>query len=182
MTQKRQDELCDQLKKGQFPTLTPDNVLSTLQGFTGQVSTLLEESAKEVFDWLRPWNPQSRAGQLKTNQRWKIGYKAIAAYAVEAKWTHGYHLNTHREANFRALGNVFSLLDGQGAQQYPDDLYTQLRAGLDTAQAGEAVVTPYLTLKPYRNGNAHLAFVRHDLVDKLNALCGDGSLPGEERG
>mgnify|MGYP001580653666 FL=1 len=179
MTERRQQELHAQLAAGRFPALTPGNVLSTLQGLTGQVGTLLEESAKEVFDWLRPWNPNSRAGQFKTNQRWKLGYKAIVPYAVEAKWTEGYHINAHRESNFRALGNVFSLLDGQGAQQYPDDLCTQLRAGLDTVRAGEKVTTPYLTLKPYHNHNAHLVFLRHDLVDKLNALCGDGSLPGE---
>ena len=180
MTEKRLGELRAQMDGGHFPALTPENVLSTLQGFTGQVGTLLEESAQEVFDWLRPWNPRSRAGQLKTNQRWKLGYKAIVTSAVEANWTHGYHLNSHREANFRSLGNVLSLLDGKGAQHYPDDLYTQLRVGLEQAKAGESVSTPYLTLKPYRNHNAHLDFLRHDLVDKLNALCGDGSLPGHE--
>ena len=179
MTEKRQKELQQQMEQGHFPALTPENVLSTLQGLTGQVGTLLEESAKEVFDWLRPWNPQSRAAQLKTNQRWKLGYKVIVCYAVEANWAHGYHLNYAREANFRALGNVFALLDGQGAQHYPDDVCTQLRTGLERVTAGEAVPTPYLTLKPYRNHNAHLVFRRHDLVDKLNALCGDGSLPGE---
>ena len=180
MTEKRQNELRAQMDGGHFPALTPENVLSTLQGFTGQVGTLLEESAQEVFDWLRPSNPRSSAGRLKTNQRWKLGYKVIVPYAVEANWTRGYHLNYHREANFRSLGNVFSLLDGNGPQHYPDDLSTQLRAGLEQAKAGEWVSTPYLTLKPYRNHNAHLDFLRHDLVDKLNALCGDGSLPGHE--
>ena len=181
MTQKRRNELRAQMDGGHFPALTPENVLSTLQGLTGQVGMLLEESAKEVFDWLRPWNPCSRAGQLKTNQRWKLGYKAIVPYAVDCR-THsrGFWFNGHYEDNFRGLGNVFSLLDGQGIQHYPDDLCTQLRAGLDTKRAGEGITTPYLTFKPYRNGNAHLVFLRHDLIDALNALCGDGSLPGEE--
>ena len=131
-----------------------------------------------MFDWLRPRHATSRAGKLKTNQWWKLGIKAIACAVVEPSWTTGYRLNYYREANVRSLGNVMSLLDGHGAQQYPNDLCTQLTEGLKHAKAGNAVATPYLTLKPYKNGNAHLHFVRPDLVDKLNALCGDGSLPG----
>ena len=88
----------------------------------------------------------------------------------------GYRLNTYCEAKFRTLGNVFSLLDGQGAQRYPADLCTQLRAGLERAQSGDQVNTPYLSLKPYKNGHAHLTFQRRDLVDRLNQLGGDGSL------
>ena len=76
----------------------------------------------------------------------------------------------------RTLGNVFSLLDGQGAQRYPDDLCTQLRAGLDRAQSGEQVRPPYVNLKPYKNGHAHLTFRRRDLVDRLNQLGGNGTL------
>ena len=180
LTEARQQELYTQLEKDQFPPLTPDNVLSTLAGFAGRVDSLLTESALEVFEWLRPHSDASRAGQLKTNKHWQIGTKAIACYVVDVNYTGGYRLNYHREANLRSLGNVFSLLDGQGAQQYPNDLRTQLTEGLKAAHAGTCVTTPYLTLKPYRNGNAHLHFLRTDLVDKLNALCGDGTLPGAE--
>lgn len=180
MTEVRQKELQEQLANGQFPTLTPKNVLSTLQGFASRVDTLLTESAKEVFDWLRPHNPSSRAAQLKTNRRWQLGYKAIAVSGVETNFMQGYRLNYYREANFRALGNTLALLDGQGAQKSPHDLCTQLRTGLNNVCAGAIITTPYLTFKPYRNGNAHLVFLRHDLIDKLNAMCGDGTLPGEQ--
>lgn len=180
MTEQRQKELEEQLAKGQFPALTVANVLSTLQGLTSQVGTLLQESAQEVFDWLRPRSAHG-VGALKTNKKWKVGDKAIVGWAVEANYDGGFHLNYHRQANFRALGNVLSLLDGQGAQKYPDDLCTQLNAALKRTHAGEVVTVLYLACKPYRNGNMHLRFLRRDLVDKLNQLGGDGTLPTTEQ-
>ena len=178
MTEARQKELQAQLEKGTFPPLTVENALSTLQGLTSHVGSLLTESALEVFDWLRP-STRSQVGQLKTNHQFHIGHKAIV-YGVESNWNDGYRINSYREANFRALGNVFSLMDGQGAQQRPNDLVTQLNVGLRAVRSGGIVTTPYLTCKPYANGNAHLAFLRQDLVDKLNQVGADGSLPGRE--
>ena len=179
MTDARQRELHEQLDKGKFPPLTVENVLSTLHGLTSQVDALLTESAKEVFDWLRP-SPHSHAGRLKTNAQWHVGHKVIVGYAVESAWGGGYHIRYGTEPRFRALGNVFSLLDGQGAQKHPETLALQLNEGLKTCSSGDSVTTPYLRCKPYKNGNAHLTFTRPDLVDKLNALASDGTLPGHE--
>ena len=179
MTEARQQELQAQLDKDEFPALTVENVLSTLQGLTSQVGTLLHESAKEVFDWLRP-HSGCGIGALKTNKKFHIGSKAIVGWAVEAHYAGGYQLNSYRQANFRALGNVFSLLDGQGAQKYPDDLCTQLDTALRTAKPGTAMTVPYLACKPYKNGNMHLHFLRQDLVDRLNQIGSDGTLPAAE--
>ena len=181
MTEARQKELEAQLDKGQFPALTVENVLSTLQGLTSQVGTLLQESALEVFDWLRP-SQHSRVGSLKTNTHFRVGDRAIVGGAVDVgAWGGGFRLNVYREANFRALGNVFSLLDGHGAQKYPDDLPTQLRTALQHAKSAQClVVPPYLECKPYRNGHLHMKFLRRDLVDKLNQIGADGTLPGRD--
>lgn len=178
MTDRRRKELQDQLTKGQFPALTVDNILSTFTNLVGQVDSLLQESAAEVYRWLCPVHDWG-TGALKTNKHWKVGAKVIVGGAVEREWVGGgFHISYYREDNFRALGNVFSLLAGEGAQQYPNDLVTQLRAALKDVHVGEWVTTPYLRLKPYGNGRAHLTFTRLDLVDKLNVLCADGhSLP-----
>lgn len=173
MTERRQKELQEQLHKGTFPPLTLDNILSTLHNLASQVDTLLHESAREVFQWLRPHHTL-----YKTNKPWSIGRKVIVQ-GVEEAYRQGFRLNHWRTADFRALGNVLSLLDGRGAQHYPDDLCTQLADRLKDVEPGQEVLTPYLTLKPYHNGNAHLTFLRMDLIDKLNQLAGDSSLPGD---
>ena len=179
MTDARQRELHEQLDKGKFPPLIVENVLSTLYGLTAQVDTLLIESAKEVFDWLRP-SQWSRTGQLKTNHQWHVRQKVIVGYAVETAWSGGYHIRYGTEGRFRALGNVFALLDGAGAQKHPHTLVVQLNEGLKACQSGDSITTPYLRCKPHKNGNAHLYFTRPDLVDKLNVLASDGTLPGQE--
>lgn len=177
MTERREKELRAQLEKGDFPPLTVENILSSLQGLVNQVGSLLQESVQEVFQWLRP-GEHSAVGQLKTNKHFRVGHKVIVN-GVESDWNGHFRLNSYREANFRALGNVFSLLDGQGAQQYPDDLVTQLNMGLKQANSGNEVATPYLTCKPHKNGHAHLRFLRIDLLDRLNQIGSDGSLPRE---
>lgn len=180
MTEARQHELRAQLDAGQFPVLTVDNVLSTLEGLTTQVGGLLLEFIIEVFDWLRP-SPRSRLGQLKTNKQFLVPYTVIVGYAVEKNYHHTFRLNYHREANMRSLGNALALLDGRGVQRYPEDLVTHLKTALHSCCSGQAAEVPYMTVKPYGNGNLHIKFRRRDLIDKLNHMGSDVTLPGSER-
>jgi hypothetical protein len=179
MTERRQKALQDQLAKGTFPALTVANVMSTFQGLTDQLGTFLLEAVKEVFDWLRP-PLQTWRSSYKTNHTYHVGMKVILTSAVESHWRGELHLNYYREANFRSLGNVMSLLDGQGVQHYPDDLVTQLRVGFKTSGRGKWLETPYLRCKPFGNGNLHIFFRRADLVVKLNQLGSEGGLPEKE--
>ena len=175
MTEQRRKELYEQLNKGDFPTLTVANVLSTLQGMHDQLGNLLLESVREVFQWLRPRNDDH-----KTNKKYKIGSKVIILNAVDSHYGGEAHINYWREVNFRSLGNVLSLLDGQGVQKYPHDLITHLRVALKSAPWGEWVDVPYMRCKPYGNGNLHVQFVRQDLVDRLNQLGANSGAVGEK--
>ena len=180
MTATRQQELTQQLTNGALPALTVENVLSTFDGLVGQLNTLLLESIQEVFRWLRPPPAIRGAGALKTNHPWHIGPKVILSWMVEEDtWQHGFRLNYNREPEMRSLGNVLSLLDGQGVRQSPHDLISCLRTALQHCPPGKEVTVPYVRAKPYRNGNLHVTFTRPDLVDRLNQLGGDGTLsPG----
>ena len=175
MTERRQKELKDQIEKGDLPCLTVENVLSTLEGLSGQLGSLLLESVKEVFDWLRP-SEWSWAGQYKTNKKFQVGYKVIITNATGSHLAGEWHLNYYHEANFRSLGNVLSLLDGQGVPHYPHDLCTKLREVFKDALAGEWYDAPYMRVKLYHNGNMHVQFVRTDLIDRLNQLGSDGTV------
>ena len=178
MTDARQKELQGQLDNGQFPALTVENILSSMEGLTGQLGSLLIESVKEVFDWLRPWH-----SGYKTNKKFTVGRKVIIGYMLNQSWAGAdFHINYSRANHIKMLGNVFSLLDGQGVPQYPHDLPTQMNTALKGVRSGESFTVPYMTGKPYGNGNLHLAFTRMDLVDKLNQLGSDGSLGEKESG
>jgi hypothetical protein len=179
MTEHRKQELEDQLKAGTFPVLTVANVLSTLEGLRGRVGDFLNESVIEVFQWLRPQAPWG-TGALKTNKKYRVGYKIITDYCIDHNSSGGFHVRYGMKQRIRALGNVFSLLDGQGVERYPDDLYTRMNAAIKHLDSGEKFTVPYMTGKCYGNGNLHLTFTRHDLVDRLNQIGSDGSLGQRE--
>lgn len=174
MTERRKEELQAQLKRGDFPALTVANVLSTMEGLAGDLGTLLAESVVEVFNWLRPQSTYG-VGALKTNKKWKVGYKVITGYIVDLNYGGGYRVRYGMETRLRALGNVFALLDGAGVPQYPHDLVTQLNEAMKGVTSGTRVSVPYMQAAPYKNGNLHLTFTRTDLVDALNTLGANGS-------
>ena len=180
MTEKRRKELEAQIDSDELPALTVENIMNTVGHLAGRVNTLLNESIKEVFDWLRPQN-QWGTGALKTNHKFYVGEKAIVGWAVERSYSGGFRINYHRDANFRALGNVFSLLDGKGVVKYPDDFYTRFNEYFRKSQAGDKFEDDYFECKCYRNGNMHIFFKRKDLLAKLNQIGGDGSLAGQEK-
>jgi hypothetical protein len=176
MTAQRKKEFEQQLDKGDLPDLTTENILGTLHTLAERVPDLLSESVGEIFDWLRPRHDWG-VGALKTNNKWKIGPKVIIGGAVE-RWSRHepYRLNGYREQSFRTLGNVLSLMDGQGVEQYPHDLVTRLKSGL---QRSWVVVDAYATYKAYANGNLHVAFSRQDLVDRINQMAAERHLAPE---
>lgn len=174
MTEKRQQELTKQIEKGDLPSLTPENILSTLEALSQQTPALLEESVREVFDWLRPRYSHG-VGALKTNKKYRLGYKVIIGHAVTRYWHDApWEFNSYREANFRTLGNVFALLDGQGVERYPQDFVTRCRMSWKSGTLPHA--DQYFCCMPYKNNNLHVTFLRHDLVDRINQIAGDLTL------
>lgn len=181
MTEKRKRELHEQIEKNELPPLTVENIVGTLQGLSGKLNGLLEESIKEVFDWLRPQSEWG-AGALKTNKKFKVGPKAIV-YGIERRYGGGFAIRYQYDVNFRALGNVFSLLDGKGVLKYPQDFYTRFNEAMREASAGDKFTDEYFEVKCYRNGHAHIKFKRLDLLAKLNKIgAGEDALPGKEKG
>jgi hypothetical protein len=179
MTPRRKEALQEQIKKGDVPALTVENIMGTLQSLAEQTPQLLQESIKEVFDWLRPtlnWG----VGKHKTNKKFRIGYKVILGSAVQRHWhADPWHFNYYREDNFRALGNVFSLLDGQGVERYPYDFVTRFKEGMKE-HGGDTFTDQYFHCVAYKNRNLHVAFLRHDLVDEINKIAGGMALHTEE--
>jgi len=176
MTQKRQTELREQIKNNELPPLTVENIVGTLQGLAGKIDGLLLESVKEVFEWLRPWR-----SELKTNQKWKVGPKVIITYGCERNYSGGFRLNCRDDGHFRALGNVFSLLDGKGVLKYPDDFYSRFNEGMKAAGRGDKHEDEYFQCKCFGNRNLHIKFKRLDLVAKLNKTASSGEeLPGQD--
>lgn len=174
MTEKRSKELDAQIENNELPSLTAENILTTLHGLSGRVDALLNESIAETFDWLRPTSSWG-TGKLKTNIKYKVGRKAII-YGVEPNYGNGFRTCYSYDQRWRALGNVFSLLDKQGVKKYPYDFLTRFNAALKDYQTDNVYEDEYFRIKPYKNGNAHIEFLRMDLLAELNRIgAGHGS-------
>ena len=67
------------------------------------------------------------------------------------------------------LVRVMSILDGEPE---PDHRHATLAAltQANWPNEGPFSLNGYFSLRGYRNGNAHLTFLRLDLVDKMNAI------------
>lgn len=173
---KKRQELDDQLDNGELPPLAEANVMAFMEGLFADMGSLLEDSATEVFNWLRPtWRRD-----LKTNLRNEFGItgKVIVTSAMQDVWGGGMprQVNHYCDAQFHALDNVFHLLDGRGVAKYPDDICTMVNAA---GKEGKSwCETTYFRLKWFRNRNMHIEFKRMDLVAKLNALAGSDKLRG----
>ena len=164
----RRDELDKQIREGELPELTNENVLALFQDSAANVSTYVEESIKEVFEWLRPCN-----GRFKTNSEYDLGKRVVLSYMVERGYNRGkYRVNYRREKYLTALDSVFLAMDGKGSiKGYGGDLFQAIADSEDGLGS-----TQYFKFKAYQNGNLHLEFLRHDLVAKLNAVAGGARL------
>lgn len=151
----------------ELPEISEMNILAMMEQTFNSLPQMIEESVKEVFDWLRPSHWRLH---YKTNQKseWELKDKLILTFAVEYGYSKHFSVSYHFAQNLRALDNVFSMLDGKGIiKTHNGPLSDAIAAASDgTGQ------TEYFQFKCFHNRNLHLKFRRMDLVEKLNAVAG----------
>lgn len=165
MSIKTREDFDKQIERGDLPTLTEEHIWSFIQGLGAKVNSLLDDSAREVFEWLRP-----HRSQYKTNTEFELGRKVVLGFMVENWAGSKFHPAYRKEQHIIALDNVFHLLDGKGPVKDQGEFLQTMKTAM---QAGAtSCTTTYFKAKWFRNHNMHLEFLRSDLVDQLNALAG----------
>jgi len=177
LSNQRKEEIQAQLNKGEAPPFTVENAMAHLGHMAGGLDGYFAEALKEVWDWLKPWSRD----QLKTNQksRYELGQRIIKRGLVS--YSYGRVSFNHwgrAENHLHDLDKVFHLLDGAGIPKYPGDLVTAMRAAMDAGQWECA--TRFFRVKWFKNGNAHIEFLRLDLLRELNAKAGEGLLKTDQ--
>lgn len=171
-------KLDEQLRSGDLPELTAENVLTMAEGFRQQIPKMLEESVAEVFHWL---TPQDRWKPYKTNSRFTVGRKVILTRMINLSSWSGWQVNYGgAEDRLSAMENVFTSLDGKGmaTKTYYSALSTLIKAQ-PKAETCEGA-TPYFKFRGFKNGNLHITFLRLDLLKRFNQIAGGKNLgPGE---
>ena len=176
---KRKKELDKQIEEDKLPDITEENIISTLQSFIEDSSTLLNETVKEVFDWLIPyWRDD-----FKTNKKYQVGKKVIKDWMVEHSWGNCFHIRYGSEDQLTALDNAFHLMDGKGVPRHPDNLVCQINTAMKESTIDESLYkknadtfeNDMYKIKWYLKGTMHIEFKRLDLLKKLNKIGSDGA-------
>jgi hypothetical protein len=171
MSMKRREEI--RARMDEIDTeITREIVMDIFASMAAQAPDMLRESAREVFDILRPGSRASN--YLKTNARnarFAIGKKVILV-GCTLYWQRSWRDRVN------AIDRVFHMLDGKGAS-VQDAYYSELADAIYQQNEGE---TEYFKFVKYINGNVHLTFKRMDLVQRLNAIAGgEGLTEGAHR-
>lgn len=153
------------------PSITVEMLAGMVAAYKTDLPSMLEESVREVFEWLRP-----HSSEYKTNTEFELGKRVILNRVVEpgfSRWsTSHYH-----DQYLLALENVFDLLAGR---QRIDNgtIYSDLALAIRTIPRNQPCEgeTQYFRFRGFRKGSLHLEFRRMDLVQRLNAIAGGARL------
>jgi len=170
---RNRDDLDNQLygKTGALPEIEVEAIMSMLSGAVDSLPRYIEEAAKEVFEWLRP-----RQSRYKTNTEFEIGERVIVRALRPDPFTSSVKIGYCNEQYFRNLDNVFHLLDGKGPIATYGGPILDAFNQRNQISFGQKIVTDYFEVVIFKNGNAHIRFLRMDLLGKLNAMCGGKTL------
>lgn len=144
----------------------PEPSMASINGFLNQqihdLPTILEESVKEVFEFLRP-----RGERYKRNSEEEIPRKVILSYMLQGRRRVSYGWGTvNPSGRLLAMENVFHALDGRG--QISKAHKSEVEQAIE---AGESE-TDLFAFSCYANNNLHLTFKRLDLLKRLNEIAG----------
>jgi Domain of unknown function (DUF4942) len=152
---------------GRCPALTADNIAATFCDLHGARGEMFERGVINCFKELS-WH-------YKTNLPQKFGKRIVMRYLrgkVSGPTRSLGYLNHGSCDQLDDLVRVFSILDGKAEPDHRHGMY-QLVYRVGTLDDGDAE-HEYLTIRCFKNGNAHVTFKRMDLTGK-------GTLPFNHR-
>jgi len=107
--------------------------------------------------------------QYKTNKKTKLGYKVIIKFVAEyCIFNNKFKLDYYRENEIDQLGEIFSLLDGNGGNKTGQTLTYKFNGLVDENGFYE---DDNFKMKAYKNRNLHIEFKDHKKVDRINQIC-----------
>lgn len=146
----------DQIEKRQTPALTPENVRSTFQALHARRGEFFDRGVIAVF--------RSLCWDYKTNRPHKFGKRVVIRHLL-SQW--GGPAGRASDG-LDDLLRVFHVLDGKPEPDHRSSIGSRL---WDLHRDGtREIVTSYVRIRTFKNGNGHVTFTRPDLVDQLNRI------------
>lgn len=155
------------IARAEVPELTPENIAATFANLYNDRQQMFERGVVKLFRALS-WD-------YKTNTPIKFGKRIVLSRIVDTwggkqKWSWcrlGYDSGNRLDD----LVRVLYVLDGRPEPDHRESAANVLR---EARWPGEGVnpfrVLDLFEIKGFKNGNAHVTFLRADLVDHMNAI------------
>lgn len=140
-----------------FPECTRENLENTFKQLHGQRGLIFNRGLVKAF--------ASLSGNYKTNDAFKIGKKVIMSGV--SSYSRGYG-----SSYLHDVERVLYVLDGKKPPEHHSDTVhgpIDRIKGWNGPGCGE-FETPYMHVKLFLNNNAHVKFLRPDLIDKANKI------------
>jgi hypothetical protein len=166
------------------PEVTADSVFATMGRLYGESGLIFRRGLVNAFS--------SLSREYKSHDGFKVGPRMVLEYIVRVERYAGTSkiwsvtLAHHAEERLRDLDRVFHVLDDEPVPDFQQGLCAKIRTAMYPCNEERAweVKTPYFYCKWFKNGNAHLHFLRDDLLRKANRLIAEhygaavGASPG----
>ncbi|MDE2344399.1 MAG: DUF4942 domain-containing protein [Betaproteobacteria bacterium] len=157
----------DSLKKP--PEVTPETVFATMDRLRSESGVIFRRGLVNAFSRL--------SRDYRSHDGFKIGPRVILEYVAKVDVYNGrisyVMLQHYAEERLRDLDRVFHVLDGEEAPDYLQGLCAAMREAMRDGGKTWEVETPYFRVKWFKNGNAHLYFLRDDLVQRANRMIAE---------
>ncbi|MFM0174618.1 DUF4942 domain-containing protein [Paraburkholderia sediminicola] len=144
-----------QIAEGDVPELTAANIEATFTQLYGARGDMFERGVLACFRRLS-WD-------YKTNQPFRFGKRIIVRYLLSQG-----SLNHRVTDELDDLMRVFRVLDGKPEADHRHGAYYLVSDARQ--QRRTETENDYVHLRWFQNGNGHVTFKRHDLVEKMNQI------------
>lgn len=149
---------------------------SELERFHSQISNdppeITRETLSATFDEL--WRNRDKTftrGLVNVFRRLDQRYRTNSTFRVTPKTIIAGVLNGDRgTAQISDLDRIFHILDGKSPKDGSCDAAAIVRQAVGWQPKRAEVSTNYMSFKLYENGNAHVRFLRQDLLDEANRM------------
>jgi len=163
MDHKARAQFREQLKKDP-PPATADNCFATMRALMGDADAIFKRGIAEAFSRLDR--------RFRSHDGFKVGNRIVLdrAFSEHGCWNH----YRDQDETLRDVERAFCVLDGTAMPARSGGII----GAIDSARRGFGVQTytaqnQYFRVRVFKNGNAHVYFLRDDLVTRVNKLLAE---------
>lgn len=148
---------------GAVPEVSEETIYQVLRSFAEDAQLIFQRGLARAFIDLDK--------RFRSHDGFKIGSRIILTNVFDA-WGH-WNYHSRMRDTIQDIERVFAVLDGQKPD--PGALTRAIQADRQGGFKPHRSVTetPYFRIRCFKNGNAHIWFVRDDLVQKANEVLAE---------